>query len=112
MPRWLASAPAAAGQALASAGRGGAAARAAPGLHGPPRSRAVGVAGATSAGPRVQVPGRAPQGDDAPEGAAASEDCPKLMVGQTAEEAEMLRRVLLMLLDTLNSGFPTKPKTT
>ena len=88
---------AAAGQALASAGRGGAAARAAPGLHGPPRSRAVGVAGATSAGPRAQVHGRAHQGHDAGEGAAARMDCHELIDLQTAEEQETVRRVLRKL---------------
>ena len=88
---------AAAGQALASAGRGGAAARAAPGLHGPPRSRAVGVAGATSAGPRAQVHGRAHQVHDAGEGAAARMDCHELIDLQTAEEQETVRRVLRKL---------------
>ena len=84
---------AAAGQALASAGRGGAAARAAPGLHGPPRSRAVGVAGATSAGPRRM-------------------DCHELIDLLTAEEQEVVRRVLRKLLADrrgAGDGTPCSP---
>ena len=78
----------------------------------PKRSRAVGVAGATSAGPRAQVHRRAHQVHDAGEGAAARMDCHELIDLLTAEEQEMVCRVLRKLLADrrgAGDGTPCSP---